>query len=486
MKKAILISFVLVFLPCVVFTQQTAPVSPETQMCLGCHSTVHPGIVQDWMKSRHANVMPSEALAKAEIQRKISASRVEDRLRNFAVGCYECHSLNAGSHGDSFDHHGRRVHIVVSPKDCATCHPVEEGQYRESKKAHAVGNLDKNPLYSLLVDTVIGVKNVGGALKITSRKPSDFTKMETCYSCHGTEVRVDGMAQVQSKLGAVRIPRLVNWPNQGVGRINPDGSRGACTSCHPRHAFSIEVARKPHTCGQCHLEPDVPGYNVYNESKHGNIFHSKHAEWNFQAVPWRLGVDFQAPTCAACHNSLVAAPDGKPIIERTHDFGARLWVRLFGLIYSHPQPKSGKTYIIRNKDGQPLPTAFTGEIASDFLITAEEQAKRQEAVKGVCRSCHGGQWTDNHFAKMDNTLKETNEMVLASTKLLNAAWQKKLADPKNPFDEPIEHLWARQWLFYGNSVKYASAMTGAPDYTSFKYGWWELTTNLEKMREKVK
>ncbi len=111
---------------------------------------------------------------------------------------------------------------------------------------------------------------------------------------------------------------------------------------------------------------------------------------------------------------------------------------------------------------------------------------KREVVYSTCRSCHGGQWTDNHFAKMDNTLKETNEMVLASTKLLNAAWQKKLADPKNPFDEPIEHLWARQWLFYGNSVKYASAMTGAPDYTSFKYGWWELTTNLEKMREKVK
>jgi len=30
-------------------------------------------------------------------------------------------------------------------------------------------------------------------------------------------------------------------------------------ACHPRHGFSIEVARKPYTCSQCHLEPDVPG-----------------------------------------------------------------------------------------------------------------------------------------------------------------------------------------------------------------------------------
>lgn len=32
-------------------------------------------------------------------------------------------------------------------------------------------------------------------------------------------------------------------------------------------------------------------------------------------------------------------------------------------------------------------------------------------------------------------------------------------------------------------MKYASAMTGAPDYTAFKNGWWNLTENLEHMRE---
>jgi hydroxylamine dehydrogenase len=486
MKKVIPFAVVLVLIPCVAFTQQTTPMSPETRLCIGCHSSVHPGIVQDWMKSRHAKTTPAEALSKPNLERRISTLRVEDRLKDSAVGCYECHSLNAAGHRDNFDHHGRKIHIVVSPRDCSTCHPTEEGQYRESKKAHAVGNLDQNPAYSLLVSTVIGVKGVDGKFKITALKPSDLTKMETCYSCHGTEVRVDGTMQVPSKFGAIRIPRLVNWPNQGVGRINPDGSRGACTSCHPRHAFSIDVARKPHTCGQCHLEPDVPGYNVYNESKHGNIFHSKHSEWNFQSVPWKLGLDFQAPTCSTCHNSLVATPDGKPIVERNHDFGARLWVRLFGLIYSHPQPKSGDTSIIRNKDGLSLPTAFTGEPATGFLISREEQSHRQETVKGMCRGCHGAQWTDNHFTKMDNTLQETDQMILASTKLLNGAWQKKLADRKNPFDESIEHLWVRQWLFYGNSVKYASAMSGAPDYTSFKYGWWELTTNLQKMKDRVR
>ena len=44
-------------------------------------------------------------------------------------------------------------------------------------------------------------------------------------------------------------------------------------------------------------------------------------------------------------------------------------------------------------------------------------------------------------------------------------------------------MWIRQWLFYANSVKYASAMTGASDYAAFKNGWWNLTENLEHMRE---
>ena len=83
------------------------------------------------------------------------------------------------------------------------------------------------------------------------------------------------MKKIFSKVGEIDVPDLANWPNQGVGRINPDGSLGACTSCHPRHSFSIEVARKPYTCSQCHLEPYVPAFEVYKESKHGNIFLSK-------------------------------------------------------------------------------------------------------------------------------------------------------------------------------------------------------------------
>ena len=458
--------------------------SPETQFCIDCHNIYTPGIVADWLSSRHSRITPADALKLPLLQRRISTEKLPDKLSGYAVGCYECHSQNPQSHKDNFEHMGFRINVVVSPNDCKTCHPVEVSQFSDSKKAHAIKNLLENPVYHALVNTITGVKRIEKG-KIITEKPSEKTLHETCLGCHGTKVEVRGMKKVSTKMGEIIVPDLTNWPNQGVGRENPDGSLGACTACHPRHAFSIEVARKPYTCAQCHLEPDVPAWNVYKESKHGNIYFSKHHEWDFNSVPWVVGKDFKAPTCATCHNSLLVSPDGEVIAERTHDFGSRLWVRLFGLIYAHPQPKSGNTTIIKNKDGLPLPTTFTGEPASEYLIDKGEQEKRLGAMKNICNSCHSISWVNGHFEKLENTIKETNEMTLSATRLMLEAWEKGIEDKTNPFDEPIEKMWIKQWLFYSNSIRYASAMTGAHDYATFKNGWWELSDNLQKMRDMI-
>ena len=463
-----------------------AGLSPQTQACIGCHMSVTPGIVEDWLTSRHSHTTPEKALKQPALQRRISAETIPSELTEYAVGCYECHSLNPERHQDNFPHMGYRINVVVSPNDCNTCHPVEVTQYTGSKKGQAWKNIMSNPLYHTLVSTIDGVKKVENG-KISMSAPSPQTLQETCLGCHGTRVEVKGMKKIfsGSTWGEITVPDLTNWPSQGVGRENPDGSIGACSSCHPRHSFSIKVARKPYTCGQCHLDPDVPAYNIYKESKHGTLYETFEGKWNFEAVPWTIGKDFTAPTCAACHNSLITASDGTIIAQRTHDFGARLWVRLFGLIYAHPQPKDGNTTIIRNKDGLPLPTTFLNEPATDFLIDKAEQEKRYDTMKNVCRGCHSTRWITDHFAKMDNTIRETNEMTLAATKLLTEAWDRGIEDKANPFDEQIEKLWIRQWLFYTNSVRYASAMTGAPDYAAFKNGWWELSDNLQKMRDMI-
>jgi len=457
-------------------------ISSQTQACLGCHNRYTPGIVKDWLTSRHSKTIPGEAMKKAVLEKRISAEGLPKELREFAVGCFECHSQHPESHKDNFDHMGFKINVIVTPDDCRSCHPAEAKQFSESKKAYAYKDLMENSVYRTMVNTITGLKKIQKGVLLTE-KPSESTLHETCLGCHGTKVEAGGLKKISTKMGEIMIPVLSNWPNQGVGRINPDGSRGACSACHPRHSFSIEIARKPYTCSQCHLEPDVPAWNVYDESKHGDILFSKYSEWNFSSVPWVIGKDFKTPSCATCHNSLLVSPAGDVIAERSHDFGARLWVRLFGLIYAHPQPKSGDTTIIKNKDGLPLPVTFTGEPASEYLIDKSEQEKRLSVMSGICNVCHSTQWIQDHFAKLDKTITETNAMTLTSTGLLVDAWNAGLADRTNPFDESIEQMWVRQWLFYSNSIRFSSAMTGAPDYTSFKNGWWYLTENIQHMKE---
>jgi hypothetical protein len=271
-----------------------------------------------------------------------------------------------------------------------------------------------------------------------------------------------------------------------VGRINPDGSQGACTSCHPRHGFSIEVARKPATCAECHKGPDVPAYKVYSVSKHGNIYNSLGNKWDFGAVPWTVGKDFTAPTCAACHSSLLVTEEGGIVAERTHQMNDRSSMRLFGVIYAHAHPKGPDTTIITNKAGLPLPTELTGEPVPEFLIDAEEQAKRRAAMEKVCLTCHSQQWVDGHFRRLDRSIETTNTMTLTATKILLSAWEKGVAkglgQGDSIFNEALEKMWVEEWLFFSNSTRFATAMGGA-DYGVFADGRWYLSKNIQQMED---
>ncbi|MBU2515645.1 hydroxylamine oxidase [bacterium] len=465
-------------------TQEVPAISEATQDCLGCHEDETPGIVADWRSSRHAIMSVSEALKKPIVSRRVSAISVPESLSSITVGCYECHGLNPEQHQDNFDHNDYKINTVVTPPDCSTCHPTEVKQFAGSKKANAIANLEQNPLFHQLTDTVTGQKDLENEI-LTFKGAAPMAKEKSCFACHGTHVTVKGLKTVQTEFDEVEVPDLTSWPNQGVGRHNPDGSFGACTACHPRHSFSIETARKPYTCAQCHLAPDVPAWEVFKESKHGNIFMSQSAKWNWTNVPWRPGEDFKTPTCSSCHNALLVNGAGNPIVERTHDFGSRLWVRIFGLPYTHAQPKEGGTFRIKNADGLPLPITFDGKPASSFLITEAEQQSRQQQMKKVCGSCHGTSWNNQFFSQMDRTNQEVDHIVKTATQLVQTAWKNKLADPSNPFDEELELMWVRHWLFYGSSARYGAAMSG-PDYVGFKYGWWDLTETLVNLESLIK
>ena len=431
---------------------------------------------------------PTEALAKPRIQRRISAAAPPAGMAGTVIGCAECHRMNAERHPDTFEHNGHRVHIVVSPEDCAACHPEEREQYADNLMANAHGNLQGNALYRSLADSINGAWSAGDG-NLALAPPDPLTDEESCLSCHGTKVEVRGFQKRATDMGEMTFPVLTGWPNQGVGRINPDGSKGACTSCHARHHFSIELARQPATCSQCHKGPDVPASEVYAVSKHGNIYETLRSSWEFSAVPWVPGDHFTAPTCAGCHVSLLAAADGEVVVERTHRMNDRLAWRLFGPVYAQPHPVSADTTPLRNSAGLPLPVELTGEPIRAGLIDAEEQAARDGRMKKICSSCHSRQWIEGHFARLTTTIRTTNAATLAATRTMLGAWNDGLAQGlaanDSIFNEAIERTWVSNWLFYANSSRFASAMGGA-DYGVFANGRYHQSTNLLLLNDTVK
>ena len=233
----------------------------------------------------------------------------------------------------------------------------------------------------------------------------------------------------------------------------------------------------------------MPAYAVYAASKHGNMYSSLGDTWNFTNVPWEIGADFTAPTCAACHASLLVAGAGdrqEVVAARSHQMNDRLAWRIFGLVYAHPHPLSPDTTMIRNKAGLPLPTELTGEPAALHLIDAREQKERTAKMKKICSGCHGENLVDGHFARFEETIRTTNEMTLTATKILLAAREKGvargLAQNDSIFNEPIEKMWVEEWLFFANSTRFASAMAGA-DYGVFANGRWYLSKNIRGMQE---
>jgi hypothetical protein len=454
-------------------TDGSPPLSEATEECLICHEMLHPGIVGAWRSSRHSAISPGQAMAVEGLALKVSSKTVPEALKGVAVGCAECHLLRPDEHAGTFEHNGYRVHTVVSPADCAVCHSLEAEQYSRNIMAFAHGNLERNPLYQDLARHVLGSPSRQEG-ELVFRDPDEETDAVGCLYCHGTLLTVTGTENRETDLGEMSFPKIAGWPNQGVGRVNLDGSLGSCSACHARHAFSIETARKPYTCKECHIGPDVPVYKVYSASKHGNIYHSKKQGWDFTAVPWTIGEDFTAPTCATCHISLLVKPDGDLIVARTHQMNNRIAWRIFGLVYSHPHPRNPDTTVIRNKDGQPLPTALDGTPASAFLIDAAEQGKRRKEMESICLNCHGTSWVRGHFARYDRSHETTNADTLVATRILEEIWRRGHAEGPaaggSPFDEAIERRWADVWLFYANSVRFAAAMAGGGDYAVFADG----------------
>ena len=342
--------------------------------CLSCHKTSNPALYLQWKNSSHGGN---------------------------GIGCLDCHEADPKD-VDAFEHYGATIATLVTPKDCAQCHPKIEEETSNSYHAHAGEILASKDAY---------LAHAAGGEPIA---------IVGCESCHGATVKIDPDAP--NKLSSK------TWPNSGIGRINPDGSKGSCNACHSRHSFSAAQARQPENCGKCHLGPDHPQKEIYEESKHGIAYYSNKDKMALDSESWIVGQDYyEAPTCATCHMSATSDQ------ALTHDVGKRISWTL-------------RPPISKHKDNW--------------------QAKRKN-MQNVCLNCHQKRFVEGHYFQYDALVNLYDEkFAKPAGELMELVIAEKLMENPASFANSIEWEYWELWHHEGRRARMGAAMM-APDYA-----WW--------------
>jgi len=212
-----------------------------------------------------------------------------------AVDCSSCHGF-AHSSGDTVD-------LVTMPthETCGACHAAQDAQYMDGK-------------HSIAWTAMF-------AMPTTADQPKELMDgQKGCGGCHKVGAR-DG----------------TDWDGYHYGATG-------CDSCHTRHSFSVEEARRPEACMTCHQGFDHAQWEMYSTSKHGSIY----LTWGF------LGVRVEEPDA-----------------EWADDRATVL-----------------KSYGVLDADGNPTARFDLIGPAKLARLTMDEWNEPREGMIAVCSDCH--------------------------------------------------------------------------------------------------
>lgn len=359
--------------------------------CVTCHREATPGIV---------NQLSHSTMAAAE------------------VTCRDCHEVKA-DYPDAVEHEGSYVLAAPTTAMCQKCHEAEVAQYYQSRHSlpayvAVAGSKDLSPallaMYQAIPEGSFAPDKARNAIAVLE---GPAITPFACDNCHS------------------------------IGVPAADESVGRCQKCHIRHEFSLEQARKPETCNNCHIGPDHPQWEIYQESAHGIQYATSGSTWNWDAEAGNLTVtDFPAPTCALCHMS------GFGTTGTTHDVGDRLSWFLFASL-SQPRPS-----------------------------WQDNRARMQS----VCFECHNENFINNMYTAADAATQQVTTWVQESNDLIAPLQSQGLINTNN-FDEPIDFTYFDLWHYWGRTTKFGIWMQG-PDYTQW-HGAYPLQETMADLREMV-
>ncbi|MEN8098435.1 MAG: multiheme c-type cytochrome [Chloroflexota bacterium] len=332
------------------------------------------------------------------------------------VSCQDCHQVDA-DYPDAYDHEGTFVSISPSTSQCQKCHEQQVEQFQASR--HAL------PAY----------------VAMTGTEPLTPEQLAMYEAVPEGSFNPDRSRNSLYNLEGPDITRFACEGCHDIGKPHADGAVGQCQKCHLRHSFSIEQARKPETCNHCHIGPDHPQWEIYQESPHGIAYATMGHEWNWDAASGTQdSSDFAAATCATCHMSGFG---GSPT---THDVGDRLTWYLFAPISK------------RRPDWE----------------------QNMSLMKSVCRECHNETFVNEFYVDADAATEAVNAWVTESNEIVQPLKDQGLFTAE-PFDEPIDFVYFDLWHHWGRTAKFGSWMQG-PDYVQW-HGAYELLRELAELRE---
>lgn len=371
--------------------QAVSTLSPDaSSQCVRCHQDKGPGIVQQYYDSKHAGR---------------------------GVQCLDCHAPVSGQQALTEQHYQVAIVASPTPNNCIRCHKDEVNQFAESRHS-ARAWFAVNGSQGFSQDDLKKYHLLDSAGKpLNSGKPNAVANLigpdasaASCQVCHG------------------------------IGRKNADGSFGDCTKCHLRHSFSVAQSRQPETCAQCHLGPDHPQSEIYNESAHGAYYLANKDKFNLDAPAGTLTVkDFPAPTCATCHMSAFGSVKG------THDVGQRLkW-----------------------------------NLAPAIATVRPEGEQGRQNMTDVCLNCHTQDFINKQMNGAEKVIALTNDTVNKGQAIVDDLKRLGLL-PDTPFGSSIDFTMFELWHHEGRRARFGAVMGGA-DYVNW-HGIYEQKKTLIELQ----
>jgi hypothetical protein len=352
--------------PRVEVEQPSAEFVRATGKCAECHTAQQYSIVHEYEMSRHA-------------QRGIS--------------CLDCHKPAQGQRGE--EHHSFTIVSKLTAGNCRSCHESIYQEFLHSRHA------------------AVSWAAVYGEQGLKAEQVEFAERYQPGYARRPPHplVAIEGASAASS--GCANC--------HAIGKPNDDGTIGTCTACHTRHTSSVAVARLPTTCGQCHMGPDHSQLEIYEESKHGVMFHAQERLLNLNAPPKSLTTkDMFVPTCATCHMSGL---NGRKV---THDPSDRL------------------SYYLADPITKPRP--------------GKERA--QAEMQQICSQCHTRPIIERVYAEAEKVVANTNQQVQQASDLM-AALRKDGALTSTPFSQPIDFVYFDIWHYDGRTSKHGAFMGGS-------------------------